>query len=93
MFKFVKKKKLKYKCPCCDFYTFSSKPNGEYDICPVCYWEDDPFQSVNPDQEGMANSVSLNQARINYKKFGACQEDMIKYVRPPKKDELTGFDE
>lgn len=92
MFKFFKKK-LKYKCPCCGYYTFLSKPIGEYDICPVCFWEDDPYQSDNHDIEGMANTVSLNQARENYKKFGACQEDMIKYVRPPQEDELTGLDD
>ncbi len=92
MFKFLKKKRLKYKCPCCGYYTFASKPNGTYDICPICFWEDDLFQSENPDLEGMANPVSLNQARENYKKFGACQEDMIKYVRNPNNDELTGLD-
>lgn len=87
----LNEKELKYKCPCCGYYTFTSKPNGEYDICPVCFWEDDPFQSENPDLEGMANTVSLNQAQKNYKKFGACKEDMIKYVRTPNKDELTGL--
>ncbi|MDE5546198.1 MAG: hypothetical protein K2I88_01915 [Anaeroplasmataceae bacterium] len=82
-----------YKCPCCGFYTFATKPKGGYFICPVCFWEDDPFQSQDPDLEGFANSVSLNQARINYKKFGACEKDMIKYVRPPKGDELKGLDD
>lgn len=93
MFEFLKKKKMKYKCPCCGYYTFSSKPNGDYSICPVCFWEDDPFQFDNPNLEGMANTVSLNQARENYKKFGACQEDNVQYVRTPKKDELKGLDD
>lgn len=93
MFGFSKNRKPKYKCPCCGYYTFSSKPNGNYDICPVCFWEDDPFQSEDLDLEGMANSVSLNQARENYKKFGACTEDMIKHVRAPNKDELAGSDD
>ena len=94
MFKFFKKKekKLKYQCPCCGYYTFTRKPIGEYDICPVCFWEDDPFQSENPDLVGMANDVSLNVGRENYKKFGACQQDMIEHVRPPKEDELIGLD-
>ena len=91
--KFLKKRKYKYKCPCCGYYTFNSKPTGEYDICPVCYWEDDPFQTENPDLENMANTVSLNQARENHKKFSACQEDCIKYVRLPKEDELIGLDD
>ena len=91
MFKLFRKK-LKYKCPCCGCYTYNSEPNGSCDICPVCFWEDDPFQLEDPDLEGMANKVSLNQARENYKKFGACEEDLIKFVRPPKKNELTGLD-
>ena len=82
----------KYKCPCCGFYTFDKKPMGNYDICPVCFWEDDPFQSQNPDEEEGSNHVSLNQARENFKKFGACEHDMIKNVRPPQKDELAGLD-
>ena len=31
----------KYECPCCGFYTFDEKPNGSYDICPVCFWEEE----------------------------------------------------
>lgn len=89
----LKKKKSEYRCPCCGYYTYTSEPVGEYEICPVCFWEDDPFQSEDPDLEGMANGVSLNQARKNYKKFGACQKDLLKYVRAPKENELTGIDD
>lgn len=74
---------MKYKCPCCGCYTFLEEPRGNYDICPVCYWEDDPIQAEDPDYEGGANTVSLNKARENYKKFGACEEKMVKYVRKP----------
>lgn len=41
----------KYKCPCCGFYTFDEKPNGNYDICPVCFWEDDPIQLEDNEYE------------------------------------------
>lgn len=93
MFKLFKKITPKYKCPCCGYYTFDSKPIGDCYICPVCFWEDDPFQQENPNLECMANGVSLNQAKENFKKFGAIEEGFIKYVRPPKKDELSGLDE
>ncbi len=97
MFKIFKKKKteknLKYKCPCCGYYTYKNKPIGEYDICPVCFWEDDPFQSEDPDLGGMGNTFSLNQCRENYKKFGACEKRLMEFVRPPKEDELEGLDE
>ena len=29
----MNKKIEKYKCPCCGFYTFDEKPNGNYDNC------------------------------------------------------------
>lgn len=36
---------------------------GGYEICAICDWEDDPFQSENPDRGGGANVESLNEAR------------------------------
>lgn len=82
----------KYKCPCCGFYTFDEKLNGNYDICPVCFWEDDPIQLEDNEYEGGANRVSLIQARHNFLLFGACEEEMKKHVRKPKEDELCGID-
>lgn len=72
---------MKYKCPCCGYYTFDELPAGTYDICPVCFWEDDGWQLDNPDAEGGANKVSLNRARLNYMEFGACEPDMREHVR------------
>ena len=84
---------MKYKCPCCGYYTFLDKPSGNYDICEVCYWEDDPIQSKNPAYADGANHVSLQQARKNYKRFGACKKEMVSHVRHPKENELYGYDE
>ncbi|QEM81961.1 CPCC family cysteine-rich protein [Halomonas binhaiensis] len=50
-----------FECPCCRSFTISEL--GEYEICSVCNWEDDPVQSANPDYAGGANQQSLNQAR------------------------------
>ncbi len=83
---------MKYKCPCCGYYTFKERPNGCYSICPVCFWEDDLIQMNDEHYEGGANAVSLVQARKNFITFGACEEKMIPYVRKPKKDEIKGFD-
>ena len=81
----------KYKCPCCGHFTFEKKERA-YDICPVCFWEDDPEQYSNPMMPNGANHVSLATARVNYKHFSACDPEMKKYVRGPKKDELHGYD-
>ena len=80
--------KKKYPCPCCGYLTFDEMPDGTYDICPVCFWEDDPIQLQDPQYEGGANRVSLEQARINYKAFGACREDILPHVRKPKRSEI-----
>jgi formate/nitrite transporter FocA (FNT family) len=81
----------KYKCPCCGHFTFEKKERA-YDICPVCFWEDDPEQFNNPMMPNGANHVCLATARINYRHFAACDPEMKKYVRGPKKDELHGYD-
>ncbi|MBQ5602468.1 MAG: hydrolase [Clostridia bacterium] len=81
----------KYKCPCCGFYTLDIPM--EYDICPVCYWEDDPAQRKDETYDGGANKVSLIQARKNYKEFGACEDWLLKFVRQPNPEELSGIDD
>ena len=50
-----------YICPVCGKYTFEYA--GDFDICPVCNWEDDLCQLENPDEEDCANHMSLNQTR------------------------------
>lgn len=78
----------KYPCPCCGYLTLDEEP-GNYDICPVCYWEDDPVQRREPDEPGGANGdISLNQAKRNYKKYGAVEKRFIKKVRKPKREEM-----
>ena len=76
----------KYTCPCCGYKTLQSE--HEYDICPICFWEDDDIQFDDVDFAGGANDVSLRQAQKNYSEFSACQKDMIKYVRKPNKDDV-----
>ena len=82
----------KYKCPCCGYYTLPERADGTYEICPVCFWEDDGLQLLNPNFVGGANRVSLNQGRKNFIDFGACEKEMLVHVRPPKKSELQGID-
>lgn len=51
------------KCPCC-----GQDYAGEYDICSVCNWENDPIQLKKPDLRGGANKMSLTEAREAYSK-------------------------
>ncbi len=59
-----------------------------FQICPICYWEDDGEQFFNPDSHDGANKVSLNQAKLNYLKYGAILEKYIGKTRKPREDEL-----
>lgn len=76
----------KLACPCCGFLTLLTGP-GNYDVCPVCFWEDDPIQRDEPDFRGGANRVSLNEARENYQEYGACEEQFMDKVRTPFMEE------
>jgi hypothetical protein len=63
------------------------EPPGSYQICPVCFWEDDAVQLRWPDYPGGANRTSLIEAQANYQAFGACEERSVEHVRPAADDE------
>lgn len=75
-----KPKDLPLRCPCCLSRTLDVR--GGYDICPVCFWEDDGQDYYDADivRGGPNGSLSLTQARRNYLAFGACDEKNIKHV-------------
>ncbi|MCL9861711.1 hypothetical protein MX031_22510 [Ralstonia solanacearum] len=50
-----------FACPCCGEETLSEL--GVYEICPICLWEDDPTQSMDPEYKGGANDWRLVEAR------------------------------
>ena len=68
-------------CKCCGYDTISEY--GEYEICAICYWEDDKYQTENPESINGANKISLNQARKNFAEFGAVEIEFTKNVRIP----------
>ena len=75
----------KYTCQCCGYMTLDEK-SGNYDICPICLWEDDWLQNKEYDTNVGANSgFSLRQAQKNFKAFGVYTEKHISNVRKPTK--------
>lgn len=76
-----------YRCPCCGSKTLPER--GGFDICPVCFWEDDGQDDQDADvvRGGPNGAISLTQARLNYKGFGACERRMLPSVRKPKRHE------
>ena len=74
---------MEYTCPCCGYKTLDEEPTDTYEICKICFWEDDGLQIREPDYEGGANEVSLIQAQKNFAEFGACEEGCSEFVRKP----------
>lgn len=75
-------------CECCGHRTLLDLCPGSYEICPVCFWEDDLIQARDPDFAGGANRPSLSEARRNYEMIGACEERALPHVRRPADDEV-----
>ncbi|MGW9133071.1 CPCC family cysteine-rich protein [Streptomyces sp. NPDC055681] len=76
-----------YRCPCCGFLTLDER--GTYEICPVCFWEDDGQDDHDADRVrgGPNGRLSLTEARRNFHDIGACDERSTKFVRAPLPDE------
>ncbi|MFN9895879.1 MAG: CPCC family cysteine-rich protein [Acidobacteriota bacterium] len=77
-----------YPCPCCGFLTIGEQPPGTFEICSVCFWEDDNAQFDDPDYAGGANKVSLNEARQSYAAYGATSKEALRFVRKPLPEEI-----
>jgi hypothetical protein len=62
-------------------------PPGNYEICRVCFWEDDHIQLRWPDRPGGANSLSLIDAQRAYTELGAMEYRFTGIVRTAAPDE------
>ncbi len=79
---------MTYPCPCCNNLTLTEPPPGTYEVCPVCYWEDDPVQANDPDYTGGANKMSLTAAKKSYLICEAIAEQFASIVRKPLPNEV-----
>jgi hypothetical protein len=63
---------------------------GGFEVCPVCFWEDDGQDEHDADvvRGGPNGDLSLTEARANYRKLGACKERFVGNVREPHPEEL-----
>ena len=76
-----------YRCPCCKSKTLHGR--GGFEICPVCYWEDDGQDEHDADtvRGGPNGLLSLRQAQLYYRRFGASEESFRDRVRAPTEGE------
>ncbi len=80
-----------FQCACCDHFSLD---DGDWEICPACFWEDDGLGISEPDEESGRNHITLRQARANFSAFDACNrrllpkviavEDRVRYVFQPR---------
>jgi hypothetical protein len=76
-----------YPCACCGYVTLPER--GGFDICPVCFWEDDGQDDDDADnvRGGPNGSLSLTTARANFQRIGAWSEESVRSVRRPRPEE------
>ena len=60
-------------CPCCGYATLDAR--GEYEICTICWWEDDGQDNADANvvRGGPNSNISLTRARINFLVAGIFQ--------------------
>lgn len=53
-------------CPCCGYPTLAAR--GDYEICTICWWEDDGQDDANANDVlgGPNGAYSLTMARANF---------------------------
>ena len=65
-------------CPVCGQHTFERL--GDYEICPLCGWENDRIQFEDPEFAGGANALSLNEYRADYLENVNPADDEIEFT-------------
>jgi hypothetical protein len=63
---------LRFDCPCCGYPTLGERDC--FDICPICWWEDDNQDDGDADRiyGGPNGDYSLTEGRLNFEKY-LCQ--------------------
>lgn len=72
-------------CPCCGYR--SLRERGVYEICRVCFWEDDG--TMEPNHVSGPNHMTLREARLNFQHFGAVTEKARAHVLPDGKERFA----
>jgi hypothetical protein len=75
-------------CPCCGNLTLANR--ATFEVCPVCFWEDDGQDDGDAQviRGGPNGSLSLTEARRRYAECGACDPRLLSHVRPPLPEEI-----
>ena len=71
------------RCLCCGSRTLTTP--GVFELCPVCWWQDDGQDDVDADvvRGGPNGTLSLTVARANFLACGASDPRFLTRVRGP----------
>ena len=53
-----------FQCPCCDYVSLAER--SHFDICDVCFWEDDGLDVDQLDVYSGPNHMTLRAGRANF---------------------------
>ena len=65
-----------FRCRCCGYKTL--KQIGHFDICKICFWEDDGAD--DDERYSPPNRMTLKEARNNFEMYGACDEKSLQHL-------------
>ena len=71
---------IRQTCFICGYRTLENR--CDWDICPICFWEDDVFVSQH-DESSPANKMSVSVAQANFIRLGAISQEVLPHVRKP----------
>jgi hypothetical protein len=72
-------------CPCCGYRSLSER--GQYEICRVCFWEDNGSNDL--DRMNGPNHMTLREARENSRRLGAVSEQERACVLPDGRERYS----
>ena len=72
-------------CPCCGYQSLGKR--GQYEICKVCFWEDDGTDDL--DRPSGPNRMTLREASENFRRMGAMSEQARSRVLPDGKERYS----
>ncbi len=75
-------------CPCCGYRTLREGP-GAYEVCAVCFWEDDDSE---PAAISGPNGISLIEGQQRYLSRGFVHPEDRTRTRPPRPHEARDPD-
>ena len=82
----------KVACVVCGYRTLGAR--ADWDICPICFWEDDVIIDDRQDAKSPANGdMWVSEAQANFVTIGACRPEHSQNVRSPTDEDerVEGF--